>query len=317
MIFPGDIYQNKIEPSLKPVWVLLTINICVYLFTLIGFVDQGKNYRPEIYQDKVSKLSEMYRQTLDPIELESFDPSQIQMILRDSRFWLRAQNFPFKGDKVKIEETKVFLAELRSEYLKSPQYMYGLSPTPTSLWAWVTYQFLHTGFFHLMMNLFFLYLVLTVLQKHVSPSWVYSVYILSGLGGGIAYLYMNQSNEIAVLGASGAICGLLAFLAVVANTQNIEWSYFLSPLKGYYGTIYLPAFLLFPVFLISDFTTVLYYTTGVQQSIAHSAHIGGTLTGFVLGIYYLYDQKIKKQILKKWGHSLTEEDYSTLRDKVG
>ncbi|WP_409479717.1 rhomboid family intramembrane serine protease [Pseudobdellovibrio sp. HCB154] len=317
MIFPGDIYHHKIQPSLTPVWVMIAVNVFVYLFTLIGFSDPGRNYRHEVYQEKVAKLSEMYRQTLDPVELETFDPSNVQVMIRDSRFWVRAQNFPFKGDQVKIEDTKLFLSELRSEYLKSPQYTFGLSPSPTSLWAWLTYQFLHTGFFHLAMNLFFLYLVLTVLQKHIPHTWVYSVYVLSGLGGGVAYLFMNQFNEIAVLGASGAICGLMAFLAVVANTRNIEWSYFLSPLNGYYGVIYLPAFLLFPVYLVSDFTTVLYYNTGIQASVAHSAHIGGTITGFTLGLYYLYDQRVKKHILKEWGHALSREDYSDLRDKVG
>lgn len=316
MIFPGDIYQHKLQPSLTPVWILIAINVFVYVFTLVGFEDPGRNYRPEVYQEKVAKLSEMYRQTLDPVELETFDPQNLQAMIRDSRFWIRAQNFPFKGDQVKIEDTKAFLADLRSEYLQSPQYTYGLSPSPTSLWAWLTYQFLHTGFFHLAMNLFFLFLVLSVLQKHVPESWIYCVYVISGLGGGVAYLYMNQFNEIAVLGASGAICGLLAFLAVVLNIRNIEWSYFLSPLKGYHGIIHMPAALLFPVYLLSDFTTVLYYNTGVQSSVAHSAHIGGTLVGFILGIVFLVDQKSKKYFLEKWGHALPPEDYTEFRKNI-
>jgi membrane associated rhomboid family serine protease len=62
---------------------------------------------------------------------------------------------------------------------------------------------------------------------------------------------------------------------------------------------------------------VLYYNTGIQSSVAHSAHIGGTLAGFALGLFYLYDRKVKKQILEKWGHALSPDDYSDLRDKVG
>ncbi|AZZ36234.1 hypothetical protein CIK05_05315 [Bdellovibrio sp. qaytius] len=316
MIFPGDIYHHKFQPNLTPVWILVAINVFVYLFTLVGFPDPARNYRPEIYQEKITKLSEMYRQTLDPIELENFEPDNVQAMIRDSRFWVRAQNFPFKGDQVKIEDTKLFLSELRSEYLKSPQYTFGLSPSPTSLWAWFTYQFLHTGFFHLAMNLFFLFLVLNVLQKHVPQPWVYSVYVISGIGGGVAYLYMNQYNEIAVLGASGAICGLMAFLSVVCNIKNIEWSYFLSPLKGYHGIIYLPAYLLFPVYLLSDFTTVLYSNSGVQSSVAHSAHIGGTLVGFAMGLIFIGEQKSKLYFLKKWGHALPPSDFSEFRDKI-
>lgn len=316
MIFPGDLYTHKVQPALSPLWILIAINIAVYLMTVVGYPDSVKNYKSEIYQEKIAKLSEMYKQTLDPVELEQFDADNVHIMIRDSRFWKRAQTFPFKGDQVQIEETKTFLSEIRSDYFKSPQYTFGLSPSATSLWAWLTYQFLHTTFLHLVMNLFFLFLVLSIIEKHVDDSWVYSIYVMSGLGGGIAYLYMNQHNEIAVLGASGAICGLMAFLAVVSNIKNIEWSYFLCPVPGYFGVIHLPAFLLFPVYLISDFTTVLYYNTGVQSSVAHSAHIGGTVTGFALGLFYLYDQKVKTQLLNNWGQHLTQEQYSELRDKI-
>lgn len=317
MIFPGNIYNTKIEPNLNPSWVLAAVNVTVFIFIIFSFADGVKNYKTDSYQNKVSKISEIYKQTVDPLELDTFNEQSPQVMIRDSKFWARAQHFPFKGDQVKIKETKDFLAELRTDYSTSPQYIFGLAPTATSSWAWITYQFLHTGFFHLLVNVLFLFLVVQVLQKHVDHSWVYAVYILSGIGGGFAYLWMNQYNEIAVLGASGAICGLIAFLSVVLNIKNIEWSYFLSPISGYYGIIYLPAYLLFPIYLISDFTTVLYYNSGVQSSVAHSAHIGGTLAGFSLGLVYLFDLKAKRQILKKWGKELPPDEYSELRDRVG
>ncbi|MFN3455689.1 MAG: rhomboid family intramembrane serine protease [Pseudobdellovibrio sp.] len=264
----------------------------------------------------MSKIAHMYKQTLDPLERRYFNESDVQSILRDSRFWHRADSFAFTGDQVQIKENRTFLNDLKKQYFQSPQYIYGLSPSATSSWAWVTYQFAHVGFIHMFMNVFFLFIIVSVLQKHLNHEWIYSVYILSGFAGGVSYLLFNQNNEIAVIGASGAICGLMAFLSVVLNRKNIEWSYFISPLEGYFGLIYLPAFLIFPMYLISDFTTVLYNNDGVQASVAHSAHIGGTILGFLAGIAYLYDRKFKTHILNQWGKNLSREDYAHLRDLI-
>ena len=315
MIFPGNIFK-KIDFDFHPIWILVAINVVVYAFIQIFVGDTLKNYSNDVYLEKTSKMRELYLQTLDPLERAESEDISATSIIRDSKFWYRAENFPFKGDQVKIADSKQFLKELKESYLKSPQFLFGLSPSPTSIWAWITYQFLHTSFFHLLMNMLFLYLIVGVMQTKIDKDWIYAIYILSGLGGGYAYLWMNPMNEIAVVGASGAICGLMGFMSIAFHSQNMEWSYFLSPVKGYYGIIHLPVFLLFPVYLISDFTTVLYYNTGVQSSVAHSAHIGGTLVGCCLGVLYLVDQRAKKNILAKWGHHLSHEEFVSLRDKI-
>ena len=315
MIFPGNIFK-KIDFDFHPIWILVAINVVVYAFIQIFVGDTLKNYSNDVYLEKTSKMRELYLQTLDPLERAESEDISATSIIRDSKFRYRAENFPFKGDQVKIADSKQFLKELKESYLKSPQFLFGLSPSPTSIWAWITYQFLHTSFFHLLMNMLFLYLIVGVMQTKIDQDWIYAIYILSGLGGGYAYLWMNPMNEIAVVGASGAICGLMGFMSIAFHSQNMEWSYFLSPVKGYYGIIHLPVFLLFPVYLISDFTTVLYYNTGVQSSVAHSAHIGGTLVGCCLGVLYLVDQRAKKNILAKWGHHLSHEEFVSLRDKI-
>jgi len=316
MIFPGNVFNKEIKIDLNPAWVLLSVNVLIFAFIQLFFGETIKSYKSDVYQNKISKLADMYKQTLDPLELKKFDESNTFAIVRDAKFWSRSQTFPFKGDQIKIAEARLFLAELKSDYYNSPQYIFGLSPAPTSVWAWLTYQFLHTNFFHLTMNMIFLFLIVAVLQKKIDPDWIYSVYVFSGLGGGYAYLMMNEFNEIAVVGASGAICGLMSFMSVAFYSKNIEWSYFLAPFKGFYGIIYMPAFIVFPVYLVSDFTTILSYEFGLQSSVAHSAHIGGTLVGFVLGVLYLFDQRFKKNILTKWGHHLSLAQYSELRDRV-
>ena len=322
MIFPGDVFSTNKQNLFGSSMVLVLTNIILFLVISLTFPDPRQNYSSLDYQFYTQKIVEMYVQTLDPIELQfrNKEDLQVSQVIRDIQFWHKAMNFPFKGDSVQINETKKFLFDLKNEYNQSAQYNFGLSSQPNSLWSWITYQFLHSNLVHLLGNVFFLFLITNWLRTKISDEWVYCIYVLSGVGGGVAYLTMNASNEIAVLGASGAICGLMSFAVIAFYNQTMPWSYFLSPVSGYYGVLYIPIVFIFPMYLISDFTTVLVSQSGVQSAIAHSAHIGGTIVGCVLGLFYIFDQKIKKWIIQEWllknQNELTLQEYQELRDKV-
>jgi membrane associated rhomboid family serine protease len=140
---------------------------------------------------------------------------------------------------------------------------------------------------HLLGNLVFLFLVIAYLEKFIDPFTIITVYLLGGIGGGIAFLLLNLDGNLSVIGASGSLCALMAFLMVVKKTETMPWTYFFAPVPRGYGEIYMPAFFIFPIYLIADFSAVLWAPAGVTSSIAHSAHIGGTITGLVLGFLYL------------------------------
>lgn len=312
MIIPGQFKDFKNLFTLNATSVLVLSNTLIFLVIFATYtlnsLDQ-KTYDLE----KLSKVSEMYKQTLDPLELKTYNPKNLQVIYRDQRFWYRAEDFPFIGDKVEISHVRKFLTDLKDDYNSSPQFIYGLSPSATTPWAWMTYQFTHVQFFHFLSNTFFLLIVGCLLQKTVSSSWVFTAYIFGGLGGGLGYLIMNDASEIAVIGASGAICSLMAFLCVVKGGKSIEWTYFLSPAKNMFGVIYLPAVFIFPIYLLSDFTTVLQHQSGVQSAVAHSAHIGGALSGVFMGMYYLMERKLKSSLLESWRGYISLDEYKRLR----
>jgi membrane associated rhomboid family serine protease len=302
MILPGQIFikRNQIRWNDRylVLFAVLFLNLVAYLFiTLPENFNDEKSLRSFSVDQKlqISSLQKMYQQTQDPLVATELEASDLSF-LKDQVFWERSQSFPFRGDTVEIEKNRKLLLSLKDMYSHSSQLQFGLSHQPTTPWAWLTYQFMHAGVWHLLTNMLFLILILNLLSKRVQTGWILSVYILGGIGAGVTYLLFSPSNEISMVGASGALCALIAFLSVVENKKNIQWSYFISPIEGGFGNIYLPAYLLFPVYLISDFTTVLYYSAGVHQSVAHSAHIGGALSGFVLGLLFLADEKMELKI---------------------
>ncbi len=307
MILPGHIFLDlkniKWNQLIHIGTVLLVLNIFVYLFFSLPEYFDDQNMNSHFTQNKmfdVFSLQKMYRQTLDHTADMRLDPDDLTF-LKDRLFWDRAPLFPFQGDRIQIEKNKKLLLQVQNMYQNSNQYRFGLSHEATTPWAWLTYQFMHAGFFHLMTNMIFLVLIANILISRVEQGWILGVYILGGIGAGVSYLLFSPNNDISMVGASGSLCGLIAFLCTVENKKNIQWSYFLSPIQGGFGIIYLPAYLLFPVYLISDFTTVLYHSNGIDQAVAHSAHIGGALTGFILGFIFLAEQRFKSALHLKAG----------------
>lgn len=316
MILPGSIFTLREDFRIDVGLGLVILNCLVYLVFGLTMDKEVSLSQAESSQqrDSYEKLRQLYHQTLDPLERQVNSESySVVEIMRDSRFWKRAETFPFIGDQVEIQKYRENLKQVKSDYESSVQYKFGLSPKPTSIWAWITYQFTHASFIHLLSNLIFLFFVARLVEARTGSGWLLMTYVLGGLGGGVGFLALNTGGDVAVLGASGSICALIGFLAVISNRHNIVWSYFFSPFKNGYGLIYMPAFLLFPIYLMSDFTSILYHSSGVEMSVAHSAHVGGTLVGLALGAIYLLDQAAKKFLLQKWSNTLGDKEILTLR----
>jgi len=80
----------------------------------------------------------------------------------------------------------------------------------------------------------------------------------------------------------------LAFYCIAEPRLRVRFAYFISPVQGHFGFIYLPTLLIAPLFLLSDFGSLLATPEGLGGGVAYSAHIGGTLIGSILAITWRY-----------------------------
>ncbi|MER1986328.1 MAG: rhomboid family intramembrane serine protease [Solibacillus sp.] len=132
-------------------------------------------------------------------------------------------------------------------------------------WRVLTSMFLHGGFMHVLFNMFSLFLFGPELEKIAGKMRFLTIYFLSGIFGGAA-TFATQDAFYASVGASGAIFGIIgAFGALVYYTRNI-----MPQLRQ----------VVLPIIVISVIMTFL------QPNINASAHIGGMVTGFLLGLFY-------------------------------
>src|SRR5215472_1507947 len=77
------------------------------------------------------------------------------------------------------------------------------------LWQLVTYIFLHGGFFHILFNMFGLYMFGSELEQTWGTRQFTKYFFLCGIGGGLLTVMMGPADYVTTIGASGAIFGLL------------------------------------------------------------------------------------------------------------
>jgi membrane associated rhomboid family serine protease len=136
------------------------------------------------------------------------------------------------------------------------------------LWQLVTYMFLHGGFWHILMNMFVLWMFGSDLERDWGSREFMKYYFLCGIGAGVFNTILQPNSLIPIIGASGAIYGLLAAFAVM-YPDRLVYIYFLFPVRVKYMVIFLAAM----EFFLS--------MTGSQVTVAHFAHLGGMLVGFL------------------------------------
>jgi membrane associated rhomboid family serine protease len=136
----------------------------------------------------------------------------------------------------------------------------------------VTHMFAHGGFLHILFNMYALWLFGTVLERVWGPKKFLIFYLVCGLAAGVTEMFMVSGG--AAIGASGAIMGLLAAFAYTFPNTEFYILPFPFPIKAKYMAAIYAAIDLFGGF------------SGSTDNIAHFAHLGGLVMGFILVIIW-------------------------------
>lgn len=147
-------------------------------------------------------------------------------------------------------------------------------------WAFVqslTSMFLHADWRHLAMNMLALFLFGQPFAERVSPRRFLLLYVLTGLAAAAAQLVLEGQTPSILLGASGAIFGILGSFAARFPRQVVP-----VPIP-----VFIILFLRMPIWIgavVYGAIQITYYLVeGAETNIAYFAHLGGLVAGFVLG----------------------------------
>ena len=166
---------------------------------------------------------------------------------------------------------------------------YGLVPTrfvhdvPGEAFTVFTSMFMHGGWAHLGSNMLFLYIFGDNVEDSIGHGRYLAFYLLSGIGAAAAQVLTNPASQLPMVGASGAIAGVLAGYLVLYPSAPITLLV-PPPLLFFTGLfIVMPAYVVIGVwFALQLFSGVGSLGQAETGGVAFFAHVGGFLTGLVL-----------------------------------
>jgi membrane associated rhomboid family serine protease len=155
-----------------------------------------------------------------------------------------------------------------------------LSPIFTSM-------FLHAGWFHIIGNMWFLWVFGADVEDRFGHLTYLVVYLICGIGSALTQTYFTWGSRLPEVGASGAIAGVLgAYMLFFPTTRILT----LVPLFIIWFTARIPAFVFVGIWFVVQFLSGVssLNTTGHAATsaggIAWWAHVGGFIFGFLLAI---------------------------------
>jgi len=157
-------------------------------------------------------------------------------------------------------------------------FIFGLTPVlliEGYFWQIFTYMFLHGGLFHILFNMFALFIFGQDIERAWGTKEFIKYYFITGIGAGLASFFLSFNST--TIGASGAIFGILVAFALMFPNRII-YLYFLFPIKAKYLVL---------LFGILELLASFRYT---GDGIGHFAHLGGMVVGY---FYLKADWRIK------------------------
>lgn len=164
-------------------------------------------------------------------------------------------------------------------------------------WSIVTYQFIHAGFMHILMNMLWLFWFGRIFLNYFNDKQMLAVYLLGGFAGALLHLTANHflpvGHQAQIIGASAAVMSVV-FAAVAYKPDNEIHLIFIGSVKIKWVAI---------IALIIDIMGLAgNLKSGSQGSdgIAHIAHLGGS----AFGLWFGYAMRNGRDITRSFNNFL-------------
>jgi membrane associated rhomboid family serine protease len=209
--------------------------------------------------------------------------------LRDT---IPAKNYPVVNTAIIGMNIVIFLVQLSQgvEWNRFT-YTYGLVParysipqisayfsTPQQVFSFVSYMFLHGGFWHLLGNMWSLYIFGDNVEDRLGPLRYLVFYFICGIASGISHLLLHLQSNLPTIGASGAIAGVMGAYFILHPRSKILT---LIPIIFIPYFVEIPAFVFLGIWFILQFINAA-ASQGQAAGVAWWAHIGGFIFGIIV-----------------------------------
>jgi membrane associated rhomboid family serine protease len=265
-------------------WVTLTvIGLCVLVFILTLLAPSGE----ERIATAEARALEYF---LDHpyLELDQELKGYAYYALKQMDRQVHSEPDDFATLRSEQAELDAFVDAYYETRGQTPYFRWGLVPTDQRAVAWFTHMLMHVGLLHLFGNLFILYLAGPPLEDAWGHVFFALFCVASGLVAAFFFVAGYPDIDEPLIGASGAISGVMGAFAIRYWNTKITFFYFVFFLKIYTGTFAAPAWLMLGLWVFAQFAYAsgwwAFTSFGDMGDIAFEAHIAGFIFGIAVAV---------------------------------
>lgn len=300
MIFP--FLRGLASPSRAPIiFLLVLLNIIIFGFSyavgektysdIEAILDNSEFMKTQgvLFAQEIKSKPKNYTPVLKKLSADALMGDEESLIamgnlaLRNNQFMSGALDIAPKGDLVAFKYWKEKFKKLTSLQAVHPSYFMGVTQNDHSIQAMFLYQFAHSDAAHLFWNMVFLLIFGIFVETIVGSLRTLLIYLCSGLVGALMFAAVSGYSSSPLIGASGAITGLIGVVVTISWGHRLPFFYWLLPIRNYFGFVLLPAWVLVIVYVLPDVSGQLSSVTDFH-SVAYTAHLGGALAGGIIGL---------------------------------
>lgn len=281
-------------------WVTIAImGLCVIIYIFnAGAINEFEEKLFKIYSEIFNYyLSHPYLELNEELKKTFMITEEMEEIIRT----MSDDKYNTAPGESEIEEEQAYLDNLVDElnFTKKhiPFYKFGFVPKKKTFVGLIGHMFLHAGWLHLLGNLLYLYL----LGPFIEDSWGKPTYAVFYLGTGIlaalAFAIHYPNSGVPIVGASGAISGVMGGFLLRHWHARIRYFYMFSILIR--GTFTAPAWVMLPIGFIIELINANIMDSIAPEGgggVAHWAHVWGFVFG-IIGALLIKFLKIEEKFV--------------------
>jgi membrane associated rhomboid family serine protease len=314
MIIPYGHEQTSVR---RLPWVTFTLmGLCVLLFVGTNLTGGAEDAQVEAYDrlyevfeylaehpylELSPRLDELLR---DKLADEEYDLMVSQLAaMKEFTQEAAPSERQIRSEQKRLDELVEQVLDSLGKVRDSPLFRWGLVPAQMRVETLLSYQFLHGGWMHLIGNLLFLFLAGPFIEDVWGRPLFGGFYLFAGVISGLMYAVHYPDMDGPLIGASGAVAGLMgAFLVRYWNTKIKFFYWFFIFFRG---TFLAPAWLMLPLWFARELFfaqawDVISPSAG-GGGIAHWAHVWGFVFGLAVagGLkYYRVEERYIHQAIE-------------------
>lgn len=256
--------------------ILVALNIVVFMFTM-----------PKANRDNI-EITERYFDYFSVVAewmMDSSGESVFDIYNNPEEFEAQLENPRISEDSPYYDRVMSAKREYDEALNRHVFFNLGVSRKNVNIIRLLTAMFTHADIFHLIGNMWFLLLLGANIEDTYGRMNFLVFYIISGFVSSGIFLMTQASDTLPLIGASGAIAGLMGVFMVRRFKTKIKFFYFFFPVRPLFGTFRLIAGIVLPLWFVQQ---VLEANADAGSGVAFMAHIGGFLFGLAVAVLISY-----------------------------